>query len=291
MHFFSRVFLPFLLLGYIALETYLKSKNTSLCGNEGCTLAGDLLKFDPMYLHYVGLAAVFLLVILGSKSIKSKFFETLYFMLLYASITFEATILGYQFLVNPEPCLFCLGIFSSLLVIALFSHLKNFFILLAASMAIYAALNTLAISKNSSYVTTPGNYLIQSDTCSHCKKVKAYFADNAINYTPISTKEVNAREFLKFVDIKSIPVLVIKDKSGISLLKGATKIIAHFEAKEEPEVTVATPTQTPPESTQSSAVPLSSDFLTAGGNAEGCTLSIVEEVACEDNATTPESKH
>jgi len=284
--FFSRVFLPFLLLGYISLETYLKFQNTSLCGEVGCKLAGELLKFDPIYLNYFGLVSVFALVILGARSIKSRFFETLYFMVLYAAIAFEATILGYQFLANPEPCIFCLSVFSSLLIIAVFSHFKNFFVIIASVMAIYIALNTLAISKNKTYVTTPGNYLIQSETCPHCIKVKAYFKDNNIRYTPISTKEVNAREFLKFVDINSIPVLIMKEKSGISLLKGDQNIIAHFEAKKEPENTVKTSQDNIPEAMQSESISLSSDFLSAGGNDGGCELTIVEEVACEDNKTT-----
>jgi len=289
--FFSRVFLPFLLLSYIALETYLKTQNTSLCGKVGCTLAGELLKFDPIYLHYFGLVAVFILLILGARSIKSKFFETLYFMVLYAGIAFEATILGYQFLSNPEPCIFCLGVFSSLLIIALFSHPKNFLVIFASILALYIALNTLAIPKNKAYVTLPGNYLIQSDTCSHCKKVKAYFKANNISYTPIQAKEVNARAFLKFVDIKSIPVLIMKEKSGISLLKGDQNIIAHFEAKKEPKKTIELSQENLSASTQDAAVELSSDFLSAGGNDGGCELTIVEEVACEDNKTTQTPDH
>jgi len=283
--FFSRVFLPFLLFGYIALETYLKFQNTSLCGEVGCKLAGELLKFDPIYLNYFGLISVFGLIILGARSLTSTFFETLYFMLLYAAITFEATILGYQFLANPEPCIFCLGVFSSLLIIAIFSHFKNFFVVIASVVAVYIALNTLAISKNKAYVTTPGNYLIQSETCPHCIKVKTYFKDNNISYTPISTKEVNARAFLKFVDIKSIPVLIIKEKSGISLLKGDQNIIAHFEAKKEPKNTIETPQDKIPAPTQSDSINLSSDFLSAGGDNDGCALTVVEEVACEQNKT------
>lgn len=290
MRFFSRVFLPFLLFGYIALETYLKFQNTSLCGEVGCKLAGELLKFDPIYLHYFGLLSVFVLIILGARSMTSTFFETLYFMALYAAIAFEATILGYQFLANPEPCIFCLGIFSSLLVIALFSHPKNFIILLAPILAVYIALNTLAIPKNKAYVTQPGNYLIQSDTCAHCKKVKAYFKDNNISYTSIQAKEVNARGFLKFVDINSIPVLIMKENSGITLLKGDQKIIAHFEAEKEPGKSVEISQDTIPESTQNAPLTLSSDFLSAGGD-DGCTLSVVEEVSCDDNKTTATPEH
>ena len=171
MRFFSRVFLPFLLLIYIGVETYLKLQHTSLCGEVGCKLAGELLRFNALYLNYLGLAAVFTLIFLGYRSLKSTFFETLFFMVLYAAIAFETTILSYQ----PEPCLFCLGIWSSLLLIALFSHIKNFAIVIAFTVAILLALGTLTISKNKAFVSVPGFYLIQSETCTHCKKVKKYF--------------------------------------------------------------------------------------------------------------------
>lgn len=286
MRVFSRVFLPFLLLGYISVETYLKFQNTSLCGEVGCKLAGELLKFDPIYLHYFGLVSVFVLVILGVRSIKSTFFETLYFMVLYAAIAFEATILGYQFLANPEPCLFCLGVFSSLLIIALFSHFKNFIVILAAILAVYIALNTLAIPKNKAYVTKPGNYLIQSDTCPHCIKVKTYFKDNNISYTPIQSKEVNARGFLKFVDINSIPVLIIKETSTMTLIKGDKKIIAHFDGQKKEEVLTSEVRSTP---IQSHTLGLSSDFLSKGPS-EDCTLTITETPSCEDDNATPVSQ-
>lgn len=283
MHFFSRIFLPLLLFGYIATETYLKVKHTSLCGDVGCKLAGELLRFDALYLNYFALAGLFFLIILGSLSLKNKFFEVLFFMGLYAAIAFEATIISYQFIANPEPCLFCLSIFSSLLLIALFAHVKSFPLVLASIFALFMGLNTLAVTQNKSFVTAPGLYLIQSETCSHCKKVKQYFADNAITYTAISTKEVNARGFLKFVDISTIPVLIHKEASGITLLTGDTKIIAHFESEKKGEAPV---TESPLETTQNNTLELSSDFLSAGGSNDGCALTIIETPSCEDENNT-----
>lgn len=282
MRLFSRIFLPFLLLGYIGTETYLKVKHTSLCGDVGCKLAGELLKFDALYLNYFAIAGLFALIILGYLSLKNRFFETLFFMGLYAAIAFEATILSYQFIANPEPCLFCLTIFASLLLIALFAHVKSFPIVLASVLALFVGLNALSITQNKAFVTTPGLYLIQSETCSHCKKVKQYFADNDITYTAISTKEVNARGFLKFVDISTIPVLIKKEASGITLLTGDTKIIAHFESAKEVEVPV---TESPLEATESNTIELTSDFLSAGGD-DGCALTITEVPDCTDENTT-----
>ncbi len=80
MRFFSRVFLPLLLLGYIGTETYLKLQHSSLCGAVGCKLAGELLKFDAIYLNYFGLVSVFFLIILGYLSLKNRFYEALFFI-------------------------------------------------------------------------------------------------------------------------------------------------------------------------------------------------------------------
>ena len=292
MRFIGRVLLPLLLLGYIATETYLKLQNTSLCGEVGCKLAGELLNFDPIYLNYFGLAGLFFLTFFGLFSFKSKLYESLFFITLYGAIAFEATIISYQFIVNPEPCIFCLGVFSSLLLIALVSQPKHFMIILATVGAIFVGLNTLAITKNQSFITQNGNYLIQSETCPHCIKVKSYFAENNIAYTPISTKEASARNFLKFAGIKSIPVLVMKSTADTKLITGDQKIITHFKATNasalKEEISTQTPTQEP---TQSNGLDLSgggltSDFLSAGGDDEGCAITIVEAPSCEENTTT-----
>lgn len=279
MHLFSRVFLPFLLLAYMATETYLKLHHTSLCGETGCKLAGELLAFNPLYLNYFGLAGIFILMIFGYLSLKNKLFETLFFMGLYAAIAFEATLISYQFIVNPEPCIFCLGIFSSLLIIALFSQTKSFALVLASIMAIFLGLNTLSITKNKAFATQEGNYLIQSETCSHCKKVKAYFAEHNIDYTPISVKEASARSFLKFVGITSIPVLIMKERSSTILLSGDKKIIEYFANKMQANATAPVDTEV---TTSSNTLGLSSDFLSAGGADDGCALTITQTPSCED---------
>ena len=284
MRFFSRVFLPLLLLGYIGTETYLKLQHSSLCGEVGCKLAAELLNFDAMYLNYFGLAGLFVLIILGALSLKSTLYESLFFVGLYGAIAFEATIISYQFVVNPEPCIFCLGIFSSLLLIALFSQLKHFAITLATVLAIFVGMNTLAVTKNKSFIVSNGNYLIQSETCSHCKKVKAYFAEYKIDYTSISVKEASARSFLKFAGITSIPVLLTKDTKGISMLVGDHKIIKHYKAQNA--VTTApldVITATMP-STQSSAIEALPRNLFNAVSEPGCAITIVETPDCDKNS-------
>jgi len=283
MNFFSRVLLPLFLFIYIAIETYLKLNHTSLCEATGCKLAGELLRFNPLYLNYLGLGAVFTLLVLGYLSLKSKLIEKLFFMVLYAAIAFEATILGYQFLANPEPCIFCMGIFSSLVLIALLGQPKNFPLIAAIALSIFLGLNTLAITKNKSFLTQEGTYLLHSDTCPHCKKVKNYLAKHNIQYTPISIEEASARSFLKFAGFNTIPVLVLKDAQGVRMFEGDHKIITHYENANNTQSSKTVPKTTPAQ--QSSTLGLPNDLFSATSE-PGCAITITETPDCEKNATS-----
>ena len=233
----------------------------------GCKLAGELLNFAPIYLNYFGLSGLLFLIFFGYRSLKNTFSETLFFLLLYAGIAFEATIFSYQ-----------------IIVIALFSHAKYFAVILTSILFIFLGLKTLTIPENRSFVTTPGLYLIQSETCGHCIKVKKYFAEHHINYTAIPSKGINARGFLKFVEIHSIPVLIIKESDTITMIKGDKNIIAHFDAKNKKPIPQIDSNSI---SDQNNAIGLSRDFLSAGSD-DGCTLSISETSSCKDDNTTPQ---
>jgi glutaredoxin len=285
MKLFARVLLPFLLCVYIATESYLKLNNISLCEASGCKIAGELLKFEAIYLNYVGVVGVFALMIFGYRSIKSRFFEVLFFVGLYSAIAFEATILSYQWIVNPELCLFCLGIFGSLLVIAFFASMRHFIVVLASVVSITGALYALNIVTNQAYLTKSGYYLVQSNSCSHCKKVKAYLKEHQIDYAPIAISEVNARAFLKFLDMGTIPVLIEKSDRGVEIIKGDQAIIAHFEAQKAP----STPPQESSTAPQSSLTGTSSalpSFLMQPDNG-GCEITVTQEPTCDEEITQP----
>ena len=274
---FSRVFLPFLLLSYIVIETYLKLQQSSLCHAVGCKLAGELLRFDSIYLNYLGMVGVSILIILGALSQKIKLFEKLFFVSLYSAIVFESVLLSYQFFVNPELCIFCMGIFSSLLIIAIVSNLKNFFLVIPIG-AVVVALGILNIPTNEALITNDGKYLIQSPICSHCKKVKSYFRENHIKYNAIESSNTNAKMMLKSMGINTIPVLIIKEKSQIHIIKGDRDIIAHFEMAKEPDIKEVISTSTP---NQSSMMDYTDTFSAVSD--EGCTIEITEATPCADD--------
>ncbi len=274
MKIFSRVILPILLLIYIGIETYAKLHHTSICGTEGCELAGELLKFNSVYLNFFGAAGALLIAIFGWLSLRKSSFEKLFFLTLYAAIAFESIMISYQIIANPEPCIFCLGVYSSLLLIALFSNWRYLVYAIPAIAAIFVSMNMLAMTQNKAIMTTDGTYLIHSETCPHCKKVKAYFKEHNIAYKGISVFDTNARFFIKQLDINSIPVLVIKKGNLSKIIKGDKAIIEYYNLLSKPKE-------------QADEQKVEESIYKAPDS--GCSASVTQESegGCEDNGGVP----
>ncbi len=267
MKFISRILLPLLLIVYIGFETWLKLHHQSLCSATGCKLAGELLRFPSIYLNYLGLVATGAIFILGILSLLRSSFEKLYFIALYSAIAFESIMIGYQVLVNPEPCIFCLGVYGGLLFIAILSRANYFVYALPAILAIFFALSDLAIPRNQALIKGDGLYLIASDNCPHCKKVKGYFAKNGIIYTKLSVKDPSVRYLAKSLGIEAIPILIKRHNAKSTIIYGDEPIISSFETK----------AKTPQEDSQ--RVPLLKDptKLYAKPSDGGCKLEAIEE--------------
>jgi len=274
MKLFSRVLLPLILLIYIAVETYAKLHHTSICGTTGCKLAGELLWFNSLYLNYFGALGALAIAVIGWLSLQKKSFEILFYVILYAAIAFESIMIAYQVLANPEPCIFCLGVYGGLLLIALFANWRYLLYALPAVAALYLSMGSLALTANRSIMTEDGTYLISSKSCPHCKKVKKYFSEASIDYRTISIKDANARFFIKQLDINTIPVLVIKEKNRSVVIKGDKEIIAYFEKQKNSDNEV-------------SAEETSSNPVGIYNQEEGCSASILQDTGCSETSEVP----
>jgi len=263
MKLFSRVLLPLLLVIYIAIETWAKLHHTSICGTTGCELAGELLRFNSLYLNYFGAAGALTVALFGWLSLRQEKFDKLFFITLYAAIAFESIMIAYQLLANPEPCIFCMGVYGSLLAIALLSNWRYLLYAIPAIIALYLSMASLTITRNSAIMPQEGTYLIHSDTCPHCKKVKAYFASHDIPYKKLYVGDSNARFFIKQLDINTIPVLVIKDKLTARIIKGDQAIIAYYEALNQPQEESSTEPEIP------------EDIYKAKD--DGCSASVIQQ--------------
>ena len=263
--------LPLLLFIYILAETILKANNIELCSSTGCALAGDLLKFNSTYLNYLGMAGALFLVVLSV--FKSDIAKRLYIVVLVAMVIFESLLIASQINLNPEPCKFCLGVYTFLLVTLIATNLRVFLYILPSIAAIFFAFSILAIPKNKSLIKEDGVYLIASKTCPHCKVAKEFLDKNGVKYSVIDSKDINAFYFAKTLGIKKIPILIDKNGYKVRVLVGDKEIENSFlEKKEQPTKSVESQNQV------EYAPKLNY------GDDEGCSFSVTQESSCEEES-------
>ena len=228
----SFIYLPALFFIYVTAEAILKLFHSTLCLSTGCLLADNLLRFDSIYLNFIGVFDALLILIIGILSFNKKVSEKLFFLILVASLLFETVMLGYQFYASPEMCKFCIGVYTFLVTITLLSTGRYFLMVAPLAISIFTALSFLAVPKSATFVKDNGNYLIQSPTCPHCKKVKEYLKEHNIKFTKLSIDDIEARNFATFLNFKTIPILIIKDNKDVKIINGDKNIIEFFNKKD-----------------------------------------------------------
>jgi glutaredoxin len=250
-----------------------------MCGAVGCKLAGELLEVKSIYLNYFGMVGAFLLTLFGYLSIKDERYEPIFYTLIFGALAFESTIIGYQFFANPLLCIFCLGVFGTLFLIALLSFPKRAVIFLTIVGAVMAALSILSITKTQSFISGDGKYLIASPTCPHCKKVKKYLKEHDIDYITLPIKEASSRSYLRYMGISSIPVWIERKGHETKVVVGDENIISLLEGDEN-RADVEKNSDTHSQNEPTSATNPQDIFSL--GDSDGCSASVIQEVECED---------
>jgi len=263
-----KLLLPLLLLMYIGIETYLKTVGVEACGTTGCKLAGQLLKFDSTYLNYLGMLGAATLLILGV--LRGEFFSKLYTLIASAMVIFESLLIASQININPEPCIFCLGVYTFLLLILFVASPKVFGFSIPSIMAVFISFSFLSIPKNKSLINGDGLYLIASKSCPHCKKTKEFLDKEGIKYKVIKANDPNAWYFAKSLNINKIPIAIEAKKDKYNIIVGDKTIIEKFSKKSEPK---------PQEQIPAYEEPLKPK-INLGGD-EGCSYSIIQQSNCE----------
>ncbi len=266
-----RTLLPLFLLIYIGVETYFKMHHISLCESTGCKMAGDLLKFNPIYLNFLGIGGAFVLFILSL--IKSEITTKLYEWLIAVMASFETLLIASQFAINPEPCKFCLGVYAFLLVIFLVTNWKRFIFFIPVFLAVFVGMQILAVPKNSALIKKDGLYLIASKTCPHCKAAKKFLNEKNISYNVIPSSNINALYMAKTLGISKIPIAIKKEKEIYTIIVGDKSIKNFFK----PMVKTQKNTKIEKEIKEQKSF----DIRKLYQREEGCSISFQQTSSCE----------
>jgi len=273
-----KAILPLLLILYIVLDTVLKINNIELCSSTGCKLAGDLLKFNSLYLNYLGVVGATVLLILAL--IKT---DKLYAIVATSMVAFESLLIASQLNINPEVCKFCLGVYTFLLLILLVANRKVFLYMLPIIASIFVAFSMLNIPKNKTMIKNDGLYLIASKTCPHCKKTKAFLNSKGVKYTALKAEDANSYFFAKSLNINKIPIAIKKNGDSYKITVGDKNIMELYGTKKQ-KVESKEPTKI-----ESSSQNEFQPKLNLSGEDEGCSYSPTatpESCESEDGNTT-----
>ncbi len=265
--------LPILFFLYNLGESILKLNHSSFCESAGCMFADTLLRFDSLYLNYIGVVISALIMIVGYLSYKEKISQKIFYLLVFVSLLFETIMLGYQYFASPVLCKFCMGVYGFLWAIMITSSRRYTLMVIPAVLALLTALTFLTIPKTQAYVTSDGLYLIQSSTCPHCIKVKEYFKAHDIAFTKLDIHSPEARNFATYMNFGTIPIMIQKEGELVTIINGDEAILDFF--KEEVTAEEVPQTDTSPL--------ISIDGSASDEKEEGCGFFSIDKVeeSCE----------
>ena len=176
------------------------------------------------------------ILITGILAYKKIIHTNLFYIVVGSALLFETIMLGYQYFASPEMCKFCMGIYAFLVAIMLTASFRHFVVTAMGVVSVLMALSFLAIPNSKPYILKDGNYLLQSASCPHCKKVKEYMKENYISYTKIDIQDIEAQHFATFLNFKTIPILITKEGSNIKIINGDKDIIDAYSSSKKEDV-------------------------------------------------------
>mgnify|MGYP005843883645 CR=1 FL=1 len=252
--------------GVIVVQMILiATKGDAACLNEGCKIVEGLTAIPPLYFNLIGV--VYFLSLFAALRWQGagpeKSFD-LAGLLLLAGIGAEGVLVAYQVYVVKALCSYCLFIFFLIVLLNILAGGRQFVRAVTVGVAvnlIFPLLSfgpSLILSRGATLAagtyasrtcTEPAKelFLIFSENCPHCINViTALESCNScdFHFNPISeitsldlpavikntsySPEVN-RIILSLLDIRTVPVLLVKNKDGYSFIKGEKNIIGYVE--------------------------------------------------------------
>ncbi len=238
------------------------------CINDGCGIVESLTTVPPLVVNLAGLLYFLVLFAACRLEVRSRHhrpgFDWLR-LLLTLGLVAEGVLLSYQVVVIHTLCSYCLGIFAMIVLLNLLYGWQQIVLaapLFAAVIVAFTALNfgptlltlqrqsmdagSMAVRK-SAQPPVKQRYLFFSSNCPHCRRVlealpgcdsgalhlnpidrvKGLTLPGNLTYSDGYSPALN-RLVLSLLDIHEVPVLLVRDEEGMTLLEGEKRILDFF---------------------------------------------------------------
>ncbi len=214
----------------VSAELLLNFLGSSFCFTEGCRVVESFVRGGDLTLLLIGMVVFGSLIIVYKLGQKGRVYFVSDTLILFIALTVEGYLVGFQFFVLKQFCVFCLTVFALLataMLLKAFSGSRlaiyafaNFFAVFIATYLVGIQLETLP---NSKYV------LIYSKFCPHCKEVLQYCEQKDIEIDKVEISK--AIPVMRALNIKQVPVLICQenDSKNKEIVVGVNQIKDFFE--------------------------------------------------------------
>lgn len=215
----------------VVAELVFQFFNASICTTEGCQLAIKQTRYGSISILLPGIA-IFLVLALLTKNDTSRFkefFDKAVSMLLIAALSAEGFLVGYQVFRLQAACAFCIVVFAIFIALALLwlleghreviSGFAGFF---AVFIFLYLIMPVPQINLGTKNIGDSMLTLFYDASCKSCENIDELCKECDIQVNKIEASE-NV-EFLNFMDIKQLPVLVVNRDQEKKIIIGESRI-------------------------------------------------------------------
>lgn len=233
------------------------------CTTDGCKATADLIVITEMQLNILGLMFAVALFLLRNK-------KNLFNPLLLSGFIFETMIFAYQ-LKSGIFCIFCFFVWFLIFIMVVNSFREKLiqpFMIFATIIVATAILKENTLSTTSVFSENSPSIITAAD-CQYCMELKDFLIENNLEYTEIAIEEnPSLVGFLNNLDMKTVPVLVKKEKQHLEIVNGVDNIknsfLASFSSIKNPLI----------ESNNNMLSLEGKFFQNSFGQKDGCSVSV-----------------
>lgn len=220
------------LVGFLIVfaELIFNLQGKSLCHTEGCRIVESFVRGGEVILLLSGI------LLFGTLFVISyiKKYEILHSLILISALSIEGYLVGFQSFIIKEFCLFCIVVFSILVIASILRIMSGRKEVAIAFISFGAIFITTFLVNPKLNEFPPSKYLlIYSKECPTCKEIVQYCKELKIPVDLIEAKEIGG--ILKSLNINSVPVLYCNENTERKFIIGPENIKEYLVAKATPK--------------------------------------------------------
>lgn len=204
----------------------------TLCRTEGCRAAESFVKGGEIILLVSGFILFSILSLISFKEPENKISIRGYIhsLLLVIALSAEGYLVGFQAFIIKEFCLFCITVFSILIMASLIRFInkrKEMVFVFVSFVSVFFM--TFLVNPQIGTIPSSPYVLVYSKDCPHCKEVIQFCKQHSISVEAVEVQKVSSA--LKSLNINSVPVLLCNEGNEKKFIIGSDEIKKYLLAK------------------------------------------------------------